>query len=189
MRRTFEEEFRTIDCVLGSGLETRGVDAFCLAWIKYERQQRKICSFLVFQASAIKPAEASSVRQALANNKRIAHTGFRGGIQRLTGLRFKDEFGDRYAPLDAALDQAWKARDKIFHGQQTGQGYSRDQLLAKVVSIREWCGLLAALGAAKFGYDGFAATNSMFKAKNAQLTATVDKTLEKIGWEAFIKQL
>lgn len=189
MRRTLEDEFKIIDCVLGSGLETRGVDAFCLAWIKYERQQRKICSFLIFQASVIKPDQASSVRQALANNKGIAHTGFRGGIQRLTGLRFKDEFGDRYGPLNAALDQASKARDKIFHGQQTGQGYSREQLLAKVDSIREWCALLAALGAAKFGYDGFSATNSMFKVKNAQLTSTVDKALGKLGWEAFINQL
>lgn len=189
MRRTLEEEFKTIDCVVGSGLETCGVDAFCLAWIKYERQQRKICSFLVFQASAIKPTDASSVRQALANNLGISHMGFRSGIQRLANLRLKDEFGDRYAPLNNALDQASKARDKIFHGQQTGQGYSREQLVAMVESIREWCRLLAALGAAKFGYDGFAATNSMLKAGNLRLTATVDKALEQLGWEAFIKQL
>ncbi|WP_202308911.1 hypothetical protein [Mesorhizobium sp. L-8-10] len=189
MRRTLEEEFKTIDYVLSSGIETRGVDAFCLAWIKYERQQRKICSFLVFQASAIKPTDASSVRRALANNVGIGHTGFRSGIQRLTNLRLKDEFGDRYAPLNNALDRASKARDKIFHGQQTGQGYSRVQLVVMVENIREWCGLLAALSAAKFGYDGFAATNSMLKAGNLLLTATVDKALEKLGWEAFIKQL
>ncbi|ESY66297.1 hypothetical protein X742_19395 [Mesorhizobium sp. LNHC232B00] len=120
------------------------------------------------------------MRQALAN-KGIAHTGFRGRIQRLTGLRFKDEFGDRYGPLNAALDHAWKARDKIFHGQQTGQGYSREQLLAKVDSIREWCGLLAALGAAKFGYDGFSATNSMFKAKNAERTPPARAALREHG--------
>lgn len=42
------EEFSTVDLLLGSGAETRAVDAFALALIKAERQARKLVTHLVY---------------------------------------------------------------------------------------------------------------------------------------------
>jgi hypothetical protein len=187
LNRNYDAEFATVDLVRNSTAETRGVDAFCLAWIKYERQARKLCSFLLFQASTIQAGDAPQLRAALHAKTDTTHAKFRSAIQSLGGIKLKDEFGARYHVLEHNLDQAFRARNKIFHGQQTGQGLKRERLVELVDYIKEWCKLLADAAMQKFGYDGFAGANSMVKGHNSELTATVDKALANAGWEQFVQ--
>lgn len=45
----YEQDFETNNLILKTEIETRGVDAFILSFIKCEKQARRIFTFLVFQ--------------------------------------------------------------------------------------------------------------------------------------------
>jgi hypothetical protein len=64
---------------LRSEHETRGVDAFCLSWIKYERQLRRIVAFLLYQSEQLTSADVAALRDAFLDNNGIAHGDMRQG--------------------------------------------------------------------------------------------------------------
>ncbi len=163
------------------------MDAFCLSWIKLEKQLRKISANLIYQASDIKPADQKRLRDALHSHGSLSHTSFIGTIRHLTGVRVSDLIGDRYDYLKKAADASYRSRQKIFHGQQTDQSLTRDTLMSRVGEIREWCELLAAGAADRFGYDGFSGPTSLFKTGRADIVDAVDKALKPKGWEAFAR--
>lgn len=188
MTKACNEEFSTIDLLIGSDCDSRGVDAFCLAWIKYERQLRKLTAYLVFQASNISLADSEKVRAAFKSNKGISHVDTRGAMYRLTGESAKSLIGQRYEYLDRSIDQSYRAREKIFHGQQTGDSLSRAKLLTMVRDIHEWCSLLSNSSDAAFGYDGFSGSTSLFKSGRPDLIGRVDRSLGD-NWKVFVANL
>ncbi|MBY5477112.1 hypothetical protein HFO84_07170 [Rhizobium leguminosarum] len=185
MNRGFESEFKSIDLLLGSDCESRGVDAFCLSWIKLEKQLRKISANLLYQASDIKAADAGKIREAFYGHRSLDYRSFMGAINHLTSVPVSDLVGDRYRILQNEVGVCYRNRQKIFHGQQTGQSLDREALHARVASIREWCHLLSVGAADRFGYDGFAGNTSLFKTDRADIVDAVDKALRRRGWLAY----
>jgi len=187
MSRGFESEFKSIDLLLGSDCESRGVDAFCLSWIKLEKQLRKISANLIYQASDVTSADQGRMRAALYGHGSLSHTTFIGAIRHLTGVSVSDLIGARYDYLKRAADASYRNRQKIFHGQQTGQSLTRDALISRVGDIREWCELLSAGATARFGYDGFSGSTSLFKTGRADVVEAVDKAVKRKGWEDYAR--
>lgn len=183
----FESEFQSINLLLNSDCESRGVDTFCLAWIKLEKQLRKISANLIYQASDVTAADQGRMREALYSHGSLAHTTFIGAIRHLTGVTVGDLIGARYDYLKRAADASYRNRQKIFHGQQTDQRLTRDALIRSVGNIREWCELLSVGASARFGYDGFSGTTSLFKTGRADIITAVDKALKQRGWEDYAR--
>lgn len=188
---SFEKEFMTVDVVLASEAETRGVDAFCLAWIKFERQLRKLTANLLYQASVFDERDEQAkerLRAALLKKSRLSYENFLGGIHRLTGHSAKAMLADRYAYLKAAMARAHAFRNKIFHGLQTGESLNRAALLKLHADVREYCEILAKEGLHRFGYDGFD-RDSLRKTNRPEIAHAVNLALKNGNWEGFVKAL
>lgn len=187
MTEGFIKEFETVSLILKSDCESRGVDGFCLAWIKLERQLRKLAANLVYQASAVRYSDQARLRKALYDNTGLSHETYMGAIHYLSGKSVKDLMGEPYRPLKKAVDASYVIRQKIFHGQQTGKSLGRDALIERINDVREWCGMLSGASIEHFGYDGFSGTTSLFKTNKPELIAAVDTALHPKGWGEYIK--
>ncbi len=191
MKYAIDQEFKTVELILKSDARTKHVDAFCLTWIKFERQLRKLTANILYQATAFSESDVAAkelLRAALLAKNNIKHDHFIGGIRRLTGQSMKEIIGDRHKELRTAVNQAYDFRNKIIHGQQTGQNLDGNQLASTHTKVREWCAILADQGAARFGYDGFA-RNSLRKTRKPELVASVDQAIAAAGWQAFVQNL
>ncbi|QSZ57718.1 hypothetical protein V2V90_21390 [Agrobacterium leguminum] len=181
------KEFETVSLILRSSCESRGVDGFCLAWIKLERQLRKLAANIVYQASTVRYSDQACLRKALYDNAGLSHRTFMGAIHHLSGMSVKDLIGERYRTLKNAVDASYSIRQKIFHGQQTEKRLGREALIGHIDDVREWCGALSDASMHHFGYDGFSGTTSLFKTNKPELIAAVDKALQPKGWEEYVK--
>ncbi len=170
-----DDEFATIDAVLASDAETRGVDAFALALIKAERQMRKLCTYLVFQSGAFGSGDVEALRSALAN-RRVYFLDFVLAWDKLYARPLKEIVGPDHDRLHAVLEEAIACRNKIFHGQLTTKYLSREDLIALVAQIRCWCRALAAGSQLEIGYDGFG--RNSFRKSGSPLT---DRLVAKIN--------
>jgi hypothetical protein len=65
------DEFTTVDLLLESKAESRGVDAFALSFIKVERQLRRLLTYLVFQSDALSERDVKNLQNALADRRRV----------------------------------------------------------------------------------------------------------------------
>jgi hypothetical protein len=189
MTKAYEAEFATVDLLLRSGYETRGVDAFCLSWIKYERQLRRIVAFLLYQSDQLTSADATALRNAFLDNNGIAHGDMRSAIFRLSGHSTANLLDGEYRRLKTSLDHSYKIRQKLLHGQQSGQSLSRSDLVSRIAGIREWCSRMSASCEREIGYDGFARAGSLRKATRPELAESVAAALSGGSWEAFVKAL
>jgi hypothetical protein len=152
---SYEREFATVDILRASKTaETRGVDAFALCIIKTERQIRRLLTFSIFQFPCFTYASIHDLKTALAN-ERIYYEGFIKGFEALHPKSIADLIGPEYARLQPLLPVIKKHRNKIFHGQITGQELSREALLDYVDDLREWCRLLGEGTHSYLGYEGF----------------------------------
>ncbi|MBI3669775.1 MAG: hypothetical protein HY237_08360 [Acidobacteria bacterium] len=165
---TYFQEFKTVDLILNSPAETRGVDAFALSLIKAERQLRRLVTHLVYQFPCFGPADVTSLRQTLGNNCRVYFEGFEQGFDALYPRSVKDLVGPEYDRLRPRLTEAIEHRNKIFHGQLTSKHLTREDLLGYVTDVRTWCEALARNAFGELGYDGFA-RNSFRKSEIARL--------------------
>jgi hypothetical protein len=158
-----DEEFQTVDLLINSSAETRGVDAFSLTVIKAERQIRKLFTYLVFQFPCFSRSAVRDFRNTLTQNRRVYFDGFIKGIDTLYPRSIQDMIGPDFETLYADLKKAIEYRNKIFHGQLTNRYLERLDLLEMASSNRRWCIDLAQVAQAEFGYDGFD-RNSLRKA-------------------------
>ncbi len=139
---SYEREFATVDLLLDSKTaETRGVDVFALCIIKMERQLRRLFTFSIFQFPCFTYASVPDLKAALAD-ERIYFEGFIKGFEALHPMSIADLIGSDYSRLQSLPAVVTKHRNKIFHGQITGQELSRETLLDYVSDLREWCRLL-----------------------------------------------
>jgi hypothetical protein len=148
-------EFETVRLILSSRAATRGVDAFALALIKVERQLRRLVTHLVFQSPCFGPNDIGALRAVLANSSRVYFEGFERGFNGLYSTTIERLLGEKYAELRDQLRVATTYRNKIFHGQVTLEGLSREQLLALVSALETWSNALGEACVREFGYAGF----------------------------------
>jgi hypothetical protein len=181
-------EFETVDIILRSTAETRGVDAFALSLIKAERQIRKLFTHLVYQYPCFGPIDIPILRETLASSRRVYSEGFVRGFDALYPRSISNLIGARYEELRTWINEAIEYRKKIFHGQLTTRNLSREELLSYVAQIGEWCKMLATEALSEFGYDGFV-RNSLQKSKIDRLSERFLKQLYGIdSYSAFIRQ-
>jgi hypothetical protein len=152
----FETEFKVVDLILGSEFETRGVDAFSLSILKMERQIRRIFTHIVFQHHSFKDSDIQTLIDKLAGNKKIQFKHFIPAINLLYPKTVEAIYGENYSDSKNRIDAAEEIRNKIFHGQPTGMGLARHELIEVVFNIRCWCTNLATSFNQEIGYDGFA---------------------------------
>jgi hypothetical protein len=182
-----ENEFATVDAVIASGAETRGVDAFALALIKTERQARRLFTHLVFQMPSYDASDIPILRQTLAANRRVYFEGFIRGWDALYIRSVRILIGAEYDRLLSRIAEAIDHRNKIFHGQLTRHQLSRDDLLGYVKDIRCWCSTFATAAHREIGYDGFA-RSSFRKSPDPTLQGRVRLVMNSMSdYELFIK--
>lgn len=149
-----DDEFSTVDLVLGSTAVTRSVDAFALSLIKAEKQARRLVTYLVYQHSWCSQATVSQLKTALENSTEVYFKGLLAGWDALYPRSVEQLIGSEYKRLRRRLDEATKHRNKIFHGQLTARGLTRAELLSFVKDIRAWCEGFGHGAQAEVGYDG-----------------------------------
>ena len=152
---SYESEFKSVDLLLDSKIETRGVDAFALSVIKAERQVRKIFTHLIYQSPSFQSSDISKLINLLENNKKVYFEGFVKGFNEIYPKSLQDFYGSSYDNDLKELKDAMKIRNKIFHGQLTGKNLSRPDLKNHIDKIRNWCKTLANALKKEFGFDGF----------------------------------
>lgn len=184
---SFASEFKTVDLIVASDAETRGVDAFALSLIKAERQLRKCFTHLVYQYPCYGPSDVRALRDALASNRGVYFEGMERGFNALYPTTIEALVGDNYARLRERLSQAISHRNKIFHGQLTEHFLCREELVGFVSDIRAWCEALASQAIGSFGYDGFA-RNSFQKSILPGIAPSLKVKMNTVAdYEAFIR--
>ncbi len=159
------EEFKTVDLLVDSSCSTSTVDAFIIAWVKSERQVRKIFSYLVYQSPIFPEISGSEITNLLAKQNNIYSDDFIKGFNSLYKKKYEEIIGERYKSLYENHKNQNKIRNKIIHGQLTGNNLKREQLKEEIMTIKEWCSLVAEKMNAEIGYDGFI-RNSLQKSSN-----------------------
>jgi hypothetical protein len=149
-----KQEFATVETVWNSTGETRRVDALMLSWIKYEKQLRRLFCFFVFQHPRINADRIDGIVSVLAENGKLYPETFIAGIKALGVTSVPELLGSRYAELWREIRRIKKYRNKLMHGQVTGQGIKSPQLERDVLWIIEWAGCLAVAAESTHGYDG-----------------------------------
>jgi hypothetical protein len=148
------QEFATVEALWQSMADTRRVDSLILCWVKYEKQLRRLFSFLVYQHPNVTEANITAVVDAFAKHGQLYPDTFIGAIKALGVTPVPALVGERHAELAAELARIKKYRNKLIHGQVTGQSIQSGQLERDVKYVVQWVAALAAGAGAAFGYDG-----------------------------------
>ncbi len=160
------DEFVTVDAVLVSGGQTSRVDAFILTWVKMEKQLRRLFCFLVFQHPNFSDKNIDAVIKVITDNTSLYYSSFIRCIDKLGPFCVRDLIGSKYDYLIAEIKRIQNYRNKILHGQITGQNITSRQLERDVTILRDWISLLASSSSSKLGYNGVG-RNTFRKAKAA----------------------
>jgi hypothetical protein len=148
------QEFDSVETLWRSTGETRRVDALVLSWVKYEKQLRRLFCFLVFQHPKITGDTIDAIIAVLAENRQLYPGTFIAGIEALGVTSVPKLLGSSYAALSREMTRIKKYRNKLMHGQITGQIIKSPQLERDVLWVVEWVSCLAAAAENRFGYDG-----------------------------------
>lgn len=149
-----KEEFATVEALWQCTGTTRRVDALIISWVKYEKQLRRLFSFFVFQHEKITEETLDEVVSAFVTNNNLYPETFIEGIEALGITPIPKLIGKGHASLWAEITRIRKYRNKIMHGQLTGQSISSIQLERDVIHIVSWMSALADAANAAYGYDG-----------------------------------
>jgi hypothetical protein len=136
-------EFATVEAVWSSEAETRRVDALVLSWVKYEKQLRRLLTFFVYQHNAITRTTLGNVISAFADNRNINPETCISGIKALGVSPLPMFMGPSYTNLWPEIVRIKKYRNKIMHGQATGQNIQSYRLEKDVQHIVAWVSALA----------------------------------------------
>jgi hypothetical protein len=176
----YAREFATIELLkLCSDAETLGVDAFALSMIKMERQLRRLFTFSIFQYPCFSDGSIKELKDALAAEEKIYFEGFIKGFEAIHPRAIADLIGSDYTRLRPVLDVITRHRNKIFHGQLTGQDLSRNDLLNHVAFLQDWCRLLGEGARHYMGYEGF--DDSFHKVTDTAFVSGYKLTLSSVN--------
>lgn len=183
-------EFATVEALWQTTAATSRVDALILSWVKYEKQLRKLFSFLVFQHPKITASKLDEVIAAFVANRNLNPETFISGIRHLGVTPLPKLLGDSYTRLWPEITRIRVYRNKIMHGQLTGQGISKQQLEKDVLLLIEWISSVADVAAAMYGYDGI--KRKTYVAAKASAKVQIENypfsTLAELrGWLATLK--
>jgi len=149
-------EFATVKAIWAVDAKTRCVDALILTWVKYEKQTRRLFTYLVLQHPELDDQARAEVDSAIAGNNRLYPRQCLSGIEALGGQSMAVLLGPTYAQLSSHITRIQGYRNKIFHGQLTGRKLTALQLSADVHHLIAWVDALGVTALRAFGYDGLA---------------------------------
>jgi hypothetical protein len=159
-------EFATVDAVLASGATTRRTDALVLSWVKVEKQLRRLFSYLVYQNPAFSKRDESALVDVFVAHKGLYWESFIRCIDAHGPVTVSQLIGPDYHECLQNLERIRDYRNKILHGQITGQKLDSRQLEKDIGLLRTWIERLASAAQARFGYDGIG-RNTFCKASTA----------------------
>lgn len=147
-------EFATVEAIWNTDAEARRVDALALSWVKYEKQLRRLFSFFVFQHTTITADTLDDAISAFAGNSKLYPETFIAGIEALGLKSLPQILGETHGKLWPEIVRIKDYRNKIMHGQLTGQKIQSPQIEKDVIFIVDWVSAVANAANAEFGYDG-----------------------------------
>ena len=147
-------EFATVEAIWNTQAETRRVDALALSWVKYEKQLRRLFSFFVFQHTNIIADNLDDTIAAFAGNSKLYPETFIAGIEALGLKSLPQMLGEDHGKLWPEIERIKDYRNKIMHGQLTGQKIQSPQIERDVIVLVDWISAVANSADAEFGYDG-----------------------------------
>lgn len=149
-----KEEFSTIEAIWHSTARTRRVDALLLAWVKHEKQLRRLFCFVVFQHSDVSETKLDSYIEALTARNAIYPYHFMRGFKAISGVSISDLIGSRSKQLSIEIERIRKYRNKFIHGMMAETRVNSRQIERDVMWLVEWVSALANGADRKFGYNG-----------------------------------
>ena len=185
----YSHEFGTVNILLESEFETRGVDSFIISLIKVERQIRRIFTFLIYQDDHFDDyVDVNELRKILADNGKLYFENFVNGIDKILEKSIREIYGVDYDSDLELLKEYTKDRNKIFHGQLTKSGLSREDLIERVDVMKKWSERISMTFTKEIGYDGFGRNSYRKSAIKVNLDESVDfSSLSK--YEDFLKTI
>ncbi|WP_396178899.1 hypothetical protein [Flavobacterium sp.] len=160
----FESEFEVIGYLLNSNNESRAIDSFSLSLLKIEKQIRKIFTHLIYQYECFEPSDKIKIINILSANNNIYFRHLISGINLIYIKEIKDIYGFGYEVDYNSISNLKSFRNKIFHGQLTGQELNRTDLTEFVTIMKRWSKQIAESFHDEINYDGFE-RNSLKKSK------------------------
>jgi hypothetical protein len=166
-----KKEFATVEALWASSGETRRVDSLVLAWVKYEKQLRRLFCFLVYQHPGFSEKSIVDIIDVLVSNRNLYPDTLVRAIEGLGVKKVSSLIGSEYSALASEIDRIKKYRNKLIHGQVTGQSISSAQLERDVKFLVAWIAALAEGAQLQFGYDGLG--RNTFRAAKGVTSAAV----------------
>jgi len=163
------KEFSTVNLLLDSNLVTSRTDAFCLSYIKAEKQLRKIFTYLIYQFPIFNRGDTKNLRETLASYNHIYTKGFVDGINNLYITTVKQVYGREFDNDFDQIKNLRQYRNKIFHGAITGQGMQISDLEFCINILKKWCKTIELGFKKEIGFGGFE-RNSFRKSSNVDLS-------------------
>lgn len=152
--KELKQEFATIEAIWVSRATTRRVDSLLLAWVKYEKQLRRLFCFLVFQHPRILGSDITSVINAMAQRNNLHPHTFVNAIAHLGVTPVSNLIGPKFKTLNTEVNRIKRYRNKLMHGQVTGLPITSRQLEVDVGHLIDWIQSLAIGADGILGYDG-----------------------------------
>ena len=143
------------------------MDALALAWIKMEKQFRRLFCYLVFQSPDISDTNLDEYVAVLVANRNLYSDSFIRGFDALCPTSLRKLVGDGYDDYLREIERIKRYRNKLLHGQITGVKIKSPQLEKDIKLLRQWVCVVAESCSAAVGYDGFD-RNTFRKAKSAE---------------------
>ena len=151
-----EDEFQTVELLKESDTKTGRTDAFIISWVKAEKQVRKIFTYLIFQYKAFNMKHVQDIIKIISSKNYLYFENFIKGFDAIYPIPFKNIVKPHI--FDSFLQdkrRIKKFRNKILHGQLTGEGLSSDNLKYEIHVIREWCKNVGNKMINEIHYNGF----------------------------------
>jgi hypothetical protein len=165
-------EMATVDALLASGATTRRTDALILAWVKMEKQLRRLFSYLVFQNPAFTKHDEEALVNVFVDHRGLYFHTFIKCLNDLGTVTVETLVGPQYTHYQEQIARIRVYRNKIMHGQITGQNLQSPQLEKDIQLLRDWIAALAVGAEEALGYDGIA-RNTFIKAKSVPAIAKI----------------
>jgi len=189
MTKGFQEEFATIDILVNSNTRTGRTDAFIVAFTKLEKQVRRLFSYTIYQNPAFTLTHYIDILAVIASKRFLDFDNYIKGFDALYPKSYENIIGNAlYASfIKTDFPRIKNIRNKVLHGQPTGQGLSTSDLKTEIVVIRDWCLQVAESMMTEIGYDGLE-WNSFRKCRAKNLAANYKANISGIKeLEAFIE--
>jgi len=189
----FQEDFATIELLLASDASTKRTDAFILAYSKMEKQVRRIFTYIVFQEPAFYMSESVSknnIAGKISSKGNLYFQNFISGFNAIYPESFESIVGSDYYTsfLKNNFCTIDKFRNKIVHGQLTGEDLDKDALERVICILQDWCSRVGEKMMKEIGYDGLE-KNSLRKHSDKNLADTYLTHISDIkGLDTFIKE-